>query len=89
KRPKVVDPNAPRRPANAFMLFCDMQRDKLKEERKELQKSMPGSEQEVALSNITKALGQRWRSLSDVERKMYQDLFKEQVKQYDRELSDY
>ncbi|KAJ1336434.1 hypothetical protein BSLG_007218 [Batrachochytrium salamandrivorans] len=89
KRPKLSDPNAPKRPANAFMLFCDLQRENLKEERKELQKSMPGSEQEVALSNLTKALGYRWRILDDSERKHYQDLFKEQVKQYDLELSNY
>ncbi|KAL5038223.1 hypothetical protein BDV3_001627 [Batrachochytrium dendrobatidis] len=89
KRPKLLDPNAPKRPANAFMLFCDLQRENLKEERKELQKNMPGSEQEIALSNLTKALGHRWRGLTESERKYYQNLFKEQVKQYDLELSNY
>ncbi|KAL2916236.1 non-histone protein [Polyrhizophydium stewartii] len=89
KRPKVVDPNAPKRPANAFMLFCDMQRENLKEERKELQKSQTSGEQEASTSNLTKMLGHRWRSLSEAERQHYHDLFREQVKQYDRDLSEY
>lgn len=83
---KVLDPNAPKRPVNTFFLFCQMQRDAIKEERSEL---LPGSDQAGELSNITKVLGLRWKNLSDQERKVYKDLFQEKIVQYQAEMSTY
>jgi hypothetical protein len=86
---KLLDPNAPKRPANAFILFCELQRMCIKEERRLINKKAPGSELDLQLSNLTKALGARWRQLSEVDRKVYQDMFKDQVKQYDTDLAEY
>lgn len=65
RKKAVVDPNAPKRPANAFMLFCDIERNNLKKERDLMKEAMPGSEEDAGLGNITKALGTRWKALSE------------------------
>ncbi|KAJ3031843.1 hypothetical protein HDV00_008116 [Rhizophlyctis rosea] len=85
KKPKIVDPNAPRRPANAFMLFCEMERGQLKKERNE----MGGFVEGESGMNLTKMLGARWRQLGDEGRRKYRDLFHQQVARYDREMVDY
>lgn len=89
KRVKLLDPNAPKRPANAFILFCELQRECIKVERALVHAKSPGSESDILLSNLTKALGTRWRELSEEERKVYQDTFQEQVKQYQTDFADY
>lgn len=63
-----VDPDAPKRPANAFMLFCDLNRDAVKAERNQMKIDAPGSEEDAGLANITKALGSRWKGLADDEK---------------------
>ncbi|KAJ3382742.1 hypothetical protein HDU92_004617 [Lobulomyces angularis] len=89
KKKAPVDPNAPKRPANAFMLFCDMERAHLKKERDQLKEKMPGSEEDAGLGNITKALGIRWKALSEDGKKEYQTLFQEKVNKYNTEMSEY
>jgi ABC-type transporter MlaC component len=71
------------------MLFCEIERSALKDKRDELMRQNPGSEQAEALSNITKALGQKWKSLTDNERAHYQELFHEKVEQYNADLQEY
>ena len=39
--------------------------------------------------NLTKALGLRWRQLTEEDRKLYQDMFREQLTQYDLKLQQY
>jgi hypothetical protein len=90
RRPKaVVDPNAPKRPANAFILFSELSRESVKEERGLLAKLEPGSELEQLLSNMTKALGLRWRNLPPEDRAIYQEAFKELVLQYESDYKQY
>ncbi|KAJ3254511.1 hypothetical protein HK103_007147 [Boothiomyces macroporosus] len=89
RRIKLLDPNAPKRPANAFILFCELQRECIKEERRLSRKRQPGSEAETSLSNLTKALGLRWRQLAEEDRKIYQEMFRDQVKQYDSDIAEY
>ena len=84
-----MDPNAPKRPANAFIMFCELQRELIKEERHHISKINPGSEQDGLLSNLTKALGTKWRNLAEIDRKFYQDMFREQVMKYDTEIAEY
>ncbi|KAI8914565.1 hypothetical protein EDD86DRAFT_199621 [Gorgonomyces haynaldii] len=66
---KKIDPDTPKKPpANAFMVYCEMERDNVKEERRRISDAMPGAEIEAGLGNIPKVLGQRWKALSDQER---------------------
>jgi hypothetical protein len=90
RRPKpAVDPNAPKRPANAFILFSELSRESIKEERSLLAKVDPGSESEQFLANMTKALGLRWRNLPPEDRAIYQEAFKELVLQYESDYKQY
>lgn len=89
KRSKPIDPNAPKRPANAFILFCELQREFIKEERRLIQKRDAGSEHDVSLMNLTKALGVRWRELTQEDNLQYRNMYEEAVRQYDAELRDY
>jgi len=89
KKRALADPNAPKRPANAFMLFCDMERSQVKKERDDLKEQMPGSEEDAGLGNITKALGNRWKALNDTERMKYTLAFREEVKKYNLAMAEY
>ncbi|KAJ2997569.1 hypothetical protein HDV02_005381 [Globomyces sp. JEL0801] len=89
RRIKLLDPNAPKRPANAFILYCELQRECIKEERRLIHNKEEGSEADTALANLTKALGFRWRSLKDEDRQVYQEMFRDQVKQYDTDIAEY
>jgi hypothetical protein len=85
----VVDPNAPKRPANAFIMFSEISRESMKEERKLLNNIDPGSEAELSLANLTKALGSRWRQLPRTEREIYQSTFKDVVKLHETDYRYY
>ncbi|KAI9193200.1 high mobility group box domain-containing protein, partial [Polychytrium aggregatum] len=85
KKLKLTDPNAPRRATNAFMFYANLAREELKRERQ--QKINDGVELDEA--NLTKALGAKWRSLDNEERKYYQELFRKDVERYQRELDEY
>ncbi len=89
KRIKLLDPNAPKRPANAFIMFCDLQRLSINSERRLLQKLDPESEECKSMGQLTKALGSKWRNLNEDERKEYQDMYHEQVEWYDIEIKLY
>ncbi len=68
KKLRLVDPNAPKRPLNVFMVFSEMQRETMKQERKDLERTMPNSEDLAALKNLSKATAARWKSLPDDEK---------------------
>ncbi|KAK9766480.1 non-histone protein, variant 2 [Basidiobolus ranarum] len=53
------DPNAPKRPSNAFFVFCQLERSKLKE-----------IHHDASLSELTKMLGQRWKVMTMDEKKV-------------------
>ena len=54
------DPNAPKRPANAFFMYCQLMRDQIRDE-------LAG---EATLSNRTKLLGQKWKAMTNEEKKV-------------------
>ena len=58
--PTVKDPNAPRRPTTAYLLFCQQNRDKLRA-------ANPG----MAFLDVTKELGQQWTQLDEEERQVH------------------
>ena len=55
----MKDPNAPRRPTTAYLLFCQQNRDKLRS-------ANPG----MSFLDITKELGQQWTQLDEEERQV-------------------
>lgn len=86
---KPKDPNAPKRRANAFMIFCDLERDAIKRERDEMKANMPGSEEDAGLGNITKALGARWSTMPEDKKAHYNQLFQEEVKTFNIAMAEY
>jgi non-histone protein 10 len=65
KKKQPVDPNAPKRPANAFMLFCQLQREQVMKERQLRRES---GIQDEETGNLTKELAARWKSLEKEEK---------------------
>ncbi|KAG5458206.1 MAG: hypothetical protein BJ554DRAFT_1614, partial [Olpidium bornovanus] len=73
------DPNAPKRPANAFMVFCSMMR-------KEEHKKAPDT---LSQSDTTKLLAQRWNGMSREEQRQFYDLYEKDKERYAQEMSAY
>ncbi len=89
KRAKLMDPNAPKRPANAFLMFSDLQRNILRVQRKILEKRDDQPELLASLGNIVKAMGSKWKALDEEDRQFYFGMFKEQKTQYVLEMEEY
>ncbi|KAG0053768.1 hypothetical protein BGZ83_000480 [Gryganskiella cystojenkinii] len=72
------DPLAPKRPSNAFFIFSQQHRQQAREEQKE------GNQ-----SELTKFLGQQWKSMPSTEKKIYSDLAIQDKQRYREEMSQY
>ncbi|CCG81381.1 HMG box-containing protein [Taphrina deformans PYCC 5710] len=78
KPPK--DPNAPKRPKNAFLLFCEIERDSVRAA------ADPGTGETV---DIARELGRVWAEMNDDARKPYRDMYEEDKVRYEKEMSTY
>lgn len=72
---KLKDPNAPKRPLNAYMFFAQAKRAEVKEENSELN----------ACAVVTR-LGEMWKSMSEAEKKPYTDLSAKDKERYEEEI---
>jgi len=59
----MKDPNAPRHPTSAYLLFCQQKRDKLRL-----------AHPTMTFLDITKELGQQWTQLEEEERRVSKNL---------------
>ncbi|PYH45440.1 high-mobility group nucleosome-binding protein [Aspergillus saccharolyticus JOP 1030-1] len=75
---KKKDPNAPKRGLSAYMFFANDNRDKVREEN-------PG----ISFGQVGKMLGERWKALSDSERRPYEDKAAADKKRYEDEKASY
>ncbi|GLT54322.1 hypothetical protein SLA2020_275290 [Shorea laevis] len=73
---KGKDPNKPKRPPTAFFLFMD-------DFRKEFKEAHPGNKD---VKTVAKEGGEKWKSLSDEEKKVYVDKASELKAEYDKAL---
>lgn len=71
---KERDPNLPKRPTNAYLIYCEMNKSKLKEN---------GS------LDVTKDLSEAWKKLNEIDRSPYYNLYIEDKKRYDQEMEIY
>ncbi|OIW12795.1 hypothetical protein TanjilG_24728 [Lupinus angustifolius] len=76
---KVKDPNLPKRPATAFFLFLD-------DFRKAFKEANPDSKD---VKRVGKEGGEKWRSMSDEEKKPYLDKFAELKAEYEKAMETY
>ncbi|KAF7808418.1 high mobility group B protein 7-like [Senna tora] len=79
KGKKSKDPNRPKRPATAFFVF-------LEEFRKIFKEANPDSKD---VKRVTKEAGEKWKSLSDEEKKPYLDKVAELKAEYEKALESY
>ncbi|KAK9474815.1 uncharacterized protein V1510DRAFT_428162 [Dipodascopsis tothii] len=75
------DPNAPKRPQNAYIIFCDHEKERV---RATIEKSQPGE-----AFDLTKAMAEAWRDLGDDGRKPYYELYDAEKARYNREMEAY
>ena len=68
------DPNRVKKPKSAYLFFCD-------DKRASIQKNNPGKK----MGDVSKVLGQLWGSISDEERKKYQDQHDKDKDRYEEE----
>ncbi|CAG8515512.1 10476_t:CDS:2 [Paraglomus brasilianum] len=72
------DPNAPKRPRNAFLMYCQIEREQAKEENAN-----------KGFQDVTRILSQRWKDLVPEEKKKYFDMYNKEKQRYEREMSSY
>lgn len=72
------DPNMPKRPKNAYQLWCDENREEVKEEL-----------EDKSFKEVSKELSRMWKELSDKEKKPYQEQYKKLKKEYDQNMENY
>ncbi|ODQ64048.1 hypothetical protein NADFUDRAFT_43684 [Nadsonia fulvescens var. elongata DSM 6958] len=75
------DPNMPKRPQNAYIIFCDLERDRV---RAEMEKQQPGES-----FDLTKAMAETWREMNDNDKKLYQKLYEEDKLRYFKQMAAY
>lgn len=69
------DPNAPKRSLSAYMFFAN-------ENREDVRSDNPG----ITFGQIGKVLGERWKALSDEDRKPYGEKAEQDKKRYEAEM---
>ncbi|KAJ5332083.1 High mobility group superfamily [Penicillium brevicompactum] len=72
------DPNAPKRGLSAYMFFANDNRDKVREEN-------PG----ISFGQVGKQLGDKWKALSETDRKPYDEKAAKDKKRYEEEKAAY
>lgn len=78
---RIRDPDLPKRPTNAYLIFCEMEKERIKQE---LEEKNPGATME-----LSKSLTEAWKNLEDEKRKPYYELYEEDRDRYQREMSVY
>ncbi|KAJ2043175.1 non-histone protein, partial [Coemansia sp. S155-1] len=72
------DPNAPKRPANAFVLYCQDERPSIK-----------SAGTDLTSGDLTRALALTWKGLPPDERQKYFDLYEREMNRYNQEFARY
>jgi HMG (high mobility group) box len=72
------DPNAPKRPTNPFLRFCEHERDNVR--------ALHSNDENF---DLTKAMGVAWHELDDDQKRPYKDAFNEDQKRYKEDMAVY
>jgi len=78
KRKQMKDPNAPKRPLNAYFMFCNDERASVK-----------AVHSEFTPSEISKELGRRWGEVDAATKQKYESMAQNDKARYEREMSAY
>ncbi|XP_060069811.1 FACT complex subunit SSRP1-like [Ylistrum balloti] len=83
KADKEKDPSAPKKPANAFLMFCQQQRTTVQET------YFKENKEEISNHELTKRLAHLWNSLNLEQKRVFYDLYEQEKERYDREVKEY
>jgi hypothetical protein len=75
---KKKDPNAPKQPPTAYLIFCSENRAKVKAENKDL-----------SMIEVTKKLSEQWRALDDDGKQKYNQMAAQQKAEYEKKMQIY
>jgi len=75
---KTKDLNAPKKPKSSYLVFCNIERDKLKKEKPD-----------IDFKEMSKELGKKWKCLSDVEKKQFNEVYEKDKERYNKECQVY
>jgi hypothetical protein len=78
KKPAKKDPNAPKKPLTAFILFSADKRAELKEE-------FP----DIKFTEMSKKLGEAWKTIDEEKKKVYIKKSEDMKDTYKKEMADY
>ncbi|KAI5966087.1 NHP10 [Candida margitis] len=81
KNPKYRDPDLPKRPTNAYLLFCEQEKERLRQQQQE--------DPENNTRDLSKAMTEAWKGLSEEDRKPFYKLYEEDRVRYQREMAEY
>lgn len=83
KTEKEKDPNAPKKPANAFFMFCQQQRANIQEV------FLKENDEEISHQEMTKRLAIEWNGLPQEKKKVYYELYEKEKERYEQEMKEY
>lgn len=78
---KIRDPNLPKRPTNAYLIFCESEKERIKKE--------SGDNSLTSINELGKTLIEKWKNLTEAEKKQYHKLFEEAKERYQKEMLEY
>lgn len=78
KQKQMKDPNRPKKPMTAYMLFCNDNRDAVR-------KKSP----DAKLGEVSKLLAEKWGKVSEKDKKKYNEKAEEEREKYEKEMIDY
>lgn len=81
KKPPPRDPKLPKRPQNAYILFCEREKENVK---RELELSNKNGQ-----FDLTKAMAEKWHELPSEEKKEFYELYESDRERYIREMVAY
>lgn len=85
-RDKEKDPNAPKRPPNPFLQFCQEQRALVRNEMtNELQPGAP----EITKQELSRKLASKWRELNEENKQVYVGKYETSKQKYTQDMISY
>lgn len=78
---KARDPDLPKRPTNAYLIFCEMEKERIKQQN---EKENPGMS-----SDLSKSMTEAWKNLGEEDRKPYYKLYEDDRLRYQKEKAVY
>lgn len=78
---RIRDPNLPKRPTNAYLIFCELEKERIKQS--------TGDNSLASVTDLGKSLVEAWKNLDEEGRKPYHKIYEEEKERYRQEMLAY